>query len=562
MAAPNRPQKASKGSSKGAAKGSTKESFVDLKTQTQAQESVLQYTKLTDIPGGVQRLHDTFHDTQKTHSIQYRLNQLRNVYFKLKDNKEQLAEALVKDFGRVAAETRILELTGCLNEITHIMANLHKWIKPEAVKDLPINMITNPVYIERIPLGVVLVISSFNYPLLVSLSPIVGAIAAGNVVVFKPSESTPHFSQLYTKLLTEALDDDIFFTVNGAIPETTKVLEQKFDKIMYTGNNIVGTIIAKKAAETLTPVILELGGKSPAFVLSDTLDKDLKTIARRIVWGRFTNGGQSCVAVDYVLVHETRKAKLVQEIIGILKDEFYPNITKDNENYTHLIHDRSFGNLKKILEATSGKVVYGGDTDSSSRYISPTVIDNVDWDDSTMKGEIFGPILPILTYSDLKVALKKLTSTHDTPLAQYIFTSGSTSRAKNPEIDTILRTVRSGGTMINDVLMHFALRAAPFGGIGNSGQGAYHGWYTFRQFTHERTTVEQQLWNEFALKSRYPPFTEAKIKLVESSQADYNGRVWFGRTGNVAINGPGALFSTWTGIAGIAALVYYFAGTL
>lgn len=291
-----------------------------------------------------------------------------------------------------------------LNELVHTMANLHNWLKPEPVKDLPITLKLNPIYIERIPYGVVLIISPFNYPFFLSFSAIIGAIAAGNVVVFKPSELTPHFSQLFTNLLSEALDDDLLFTINGSIPETTKALEQKYDKIMYTGNNAVGTIIAKKAAETLTPVILELGGKSPAFVLDDLSEKELTVVARRIAWGRFTNAGQTCVAVDYVLAHDSIKERLVREIVKVVKEEFYPELNKDNKDFTHIIHDRAVSNLSKIIKTTKGKIVVGGDVDEASRYVAPTVVDNVDWDDSTMKGEIFGPILPILSYSSLDEA--------------------------------------------------------------------------------------------------------------------------------------------------------------
>ncbi|EAZ63335.2 aldehyde dehydrogenase [Scheffersomyces stipitis CBS 6054] len=529
---------------------------------TKASESILKYTALDDIPVGVKKLTDSFHKNGKTHSIQYRLNQLRNLYFVIKDNQDAICDALFKDFGRVPTESQILEIDGSLNELVHTMANLHNWLKPEPVKDLPITLKSNPIYIERIPYGVVLIISPFNYPFFLSFSAIIGAIAAGNVVVFKPSELTPHFSQLFTNLLSEALDDDLLFTINGSIPETTKALEQKYDKIMYTGNNAVGTIIAKKAAETLTPVILELGGKSPAFVLDDLSEKELTVVARRIAWGRFTNAGQTCVAVDYVLAHDSIKERLVREIVKVVKEEFYPELNKDNKDFTHIIHDRAVSNLSKIIKTTKGKIVVGGDVDEASRYVAPTVVDNVDWDDSTMKGEIFGPILPILSYSSLDEALSRLQSRHDTPLAQYIFTGGSTSRAKNPKLNKISQQIRSGGAVINDVLMHVALTNAPFGGIGSSGSGSYHGWFSFRAFTHERTTMEQKLWNDFVLKARYPPFTEKNQKLVSASQTDYNGKVWFDRQGDVRVKGPSGLFSTWTSVAGVAALIYYFVGNL
>ncbi|KAK6462116.1 putative fatty aldehyde dehydrogenase [Scheffersomyces coipomensis] len=526
---------------------------------------ILEYTPLDQIPIGVQKLKDAFHTTQKTHSVQYRLNQLRNVYFKIKDNIDEICETLELDFYRSASETKNLEIVIGLNELVHTMSSLHKWVKPEPVTDLPVSLQTNPIYIEKIPLGVVLIISPFNYPFLLSLSAIIGALAAGNVVVFKPSELTPNFAKLFTRLLSESLDEDIFFTINGGIDETTKALEQKYDKIMYTGNNFVGRIIAKKAAETLTPVILELGGKSPAFVLNDVKDSDIPVIARRIIWGRFTNGGQTCVAVDYVLVHESIHKKLVEEIKRIIDEEFYAEFkTLDNSDdsstitpsYTHVIHDRAFKNLSNIITTTKGDIITGGEVNSTTRFISPTVIDNVSWDDSSMKGEIFGPILPIIKYSNLSTALDDLISSgHDTPLAQYIFTSGKTSRNSNPQVNQVVTKIRSGATMINDVVLHVGLVNAPFGGVGNSGYGSYHGIYSFRAFTHERTTFEQKLWNDTALKARYPPYNDKKNKLIETSQTSYAGNVWFGRTGDVRINGPNSIFSVWYGFVGVTKLV-------
>lgn len=524
-------------------------------------EGVLPYTPLDEIPVRVARLTESFHKTRKTHSIQYRLNQLRNLYFAVKDNVDPLCDALYKDFYRLASETKNLEITGGLSELLHVMSSLHKWIQPEKVTDLPVSMLTTPVYIERVPLGTVLVISPFNYPFLLSLSSIVAALAGGNVVVFKPSELTPHFSKLFCEIVSNALDDDIFYAINGAIPETTKALEQKYDKIMYTGSTMVGTIIAKKAAETLTPVLLELGGKSPCFVLDDVKDKDLPTIARRIVWGRFTNCGQTCVAVDYVLAHASIKDKLVKAMVKVVEEEFYGSLNKDDRNYTHLIHDRAFANLSRVLDDTKGNVIVGGLRDESSRFFSPTIIDNCSWDDSTMKAELFGPLLPILTYTDLSVATAEVVQNHDFPLAQYIFTSGSTSR-KNPQVDQILTSVRSGGAVVNDVLMHFSLTNAPIGGVGASGQGAYHGYYSFRAFTHERTTMEQPLFNDFALAARYPPFNDKKDKLIQSSLSRHNGNVWFGRTGDVRYNGPNPLWSFWTGFTGICTLGYNLVNSL
>lgn len=519
---------------------------------------VLTYTPIGDIAPAVERLNTFFHE-HHTHPLQYRLNQLRNLYWALKDNCDEICDALYKDFGRAPTETKNLEYAPFMAELVHMMALLHQWARPEPVKDLPLSMKANPVYVEKTPLGVVLVIAPFNYPLFLSLGSLVAALAAGNCVVLKVLEFTPHFAQLLTKLLTSVLDPGVFAMVNGAVAETTALLDQKFDKIMYTGLTMVGTIIAKKAAETLTPVLLELGGKSPAFVLEDVLDKDLEVVARRIAWGRFINAGQTCVAIDYVLAHELVKEKLVKRIVKVLEEQFYNDLDAQDVGYTHIIHQRAYDGLVKMIENSKGKVVSGGTYEPTSRYIAPTVIDNVDWEDLTMQQEIFGPVLPVLLYTRLEDAVKEVVRRHDTPLALYIFTSKLLLRSKNKQVDLIRTAIRSGGTIVNDSVLHVGLTNAPFGGIGTSGQGLYHGYYLYRAFSHERTTMEQNLKMDFALKVRYPPYEEKKDRVVRHAMTAYNGKVWFGRNGNVPVNGPSTVWSWWTSMAGVGALLYYFA---
>ncbi|CCE79445.1 Piso0_001508 [Millerozyma farinosa CBS 7064] len=526
--------------------------------KSKSNNSVLEYTDIDDISRGVERLRFAFHNKGKTHSIQYRLNQLRNAYFAVKDNVDQLCDALQKDFHRPPSETMTLEVSLGLAELIKIMANLHKWAQPSAVTDLTVSFKGTPIYVERIPLGVVLVISPYNYPFLLSFSAVVGAIAAGNAVVLKQSEATPHFSQLFSEILSGALDEDIFFAVNGAVPETTALLDQKFDKIMYTGNNTVGKIVAKKAAETLTPVILELGGKSPAFVLDDLNDSDIQTVAQRIAWGAFCNAGQTCVASDYVLVHSSKKQKLVDALKKVVEEKFYRNIDKNDVNFAHMIHSRAYDGVMSKIKSSKGKIITGGFGDAASRYIAPTVIDNVSWDDSTMQSEIFGPILPILEYSDLDSAIDEARRQHDTPLALYIFTGGAQSRKKNVEVDKIRAKIRSGGTIVNDVVMHVAITSAPFGGVGQSGNGSYHGFNSFKAFTHERTVMEQKFFNEFVLMSRYPPYKSKNDKLVERSFNAYNGDTWFKRTGDVQVGGPNYAWSAWKGFTGFLNLAYTF----
>lgn len=518
--------------------------------------SVLKYTPIKEIPILVKRLNRSFHEDRKTHSLQFRLNQLRNIYFAIRDNKEQICDALFKDFNRAPSETMNLEYAVLMNHLIHTMSHLHKWAAPQKVEETPINLKTCPIYIERIPLGTVLVISPFNYPLLLAVESIVAAIAGGNCVVLKPAELTPHFSQLLTDMLTNALDPDIFAMVNGAIDETTALLSQKFDKIMFTGSTHVGTIVAKKAAETLTPVLLELGGKSPAFVLEDVKDSDLEVIAKRIVWGRYTNAGQTCVAIDYVLAHEKVKDKLVKAIAKVIEEEFYADLSSRTKSYTHIINKEAYDNIKKIIESTEGDIVLGGKTDGDSCFIPPTLINNVDWDDSTMREEIFGPVLPVVGYTDLVNAISHVILRHDTPLALYVFTSGSLLRFKNSQVDLIQKSVRSGGSIINDSILQVSLPNAPFGGIGTSGQGAYHGFFSYRAFTHERTVIELQLALDFAMKVRYPPACEKNDTVMQLALRSYNGAVWFNRTGDVAVGGPNVFWSLWHTSVGFAGLVY------
>lgn len=521
------------------------------------------YTPIDQIAPKVKKVTDSFFLNQKSHDIQFRLNQLRNLYFAVKDNQDALVEALEKDFYRAPFESKVLEIETGLNELVHTMAHLHEWMKPEQVTGLPLSMQLNPVYIERIPLGVVLVITPFNYPFVLTFAAVVGAIAAGNHVVLKQSELTPNFSNLFSEIFTKVLDPDTFVAINGGIPETTEVLNQKYDKIIYTGNGTVGRIIAKKAAENLTPCILELGGKSPGVILDDVTDSDIATVARRIAWGRFTNAGQTCVAVDYVLVPQKLHSKFIAAIKKILEEDFYPNLDKTNKDWTHIIHDRAYGNLTKMIANTKGDIVVGGlnQADSETRFIPPTVIDNATWSDSSMQQEIFGPVLPVIVYDNLSDAIKEIVRQHDTPLAEYVFTSGSTSPKKNRQLQQIITSVRSGGLIVNDVIMHVGLSNAPFGGIGESGYGAYHGKFSFRYFTHERTTIETKLSTEKMMMSRYPPFTDGKDKLLAAAQQSYNGNVWFGRRGNVLVGGPGGFFSIWNSIGGVFNLIRRFTTT-
>lgn len=496
----------------------------------------LTFTPIESIKPGVDRVRKGFHSTQRSHSLQFRLNQLRNFYFALSDNIDALSDALLADFRRSVVETKFLEIGGGLKQVLHMMSKLEEFAKPEKVIDIPSTMQNQPVFIEKIPLGVILIISPFNFPLILSIGAIAGAIAAGNAIVFKPSESTPRCSEIFTKILSDALDPDFFFAVNGGIEETTELLNQKFDKIMYTGNARVGKIIAQKAAETLTPVILELGGKSPVIVLDDIEPEKIPMIARRIAWGRFMNCGQTCIAVDYVLAPESIKDALVKEMVRIIKEEFYPQVKSGHADYTHIINQRAFNRITGMIDNSKGNIAVGGDRDENTCYIHPTIIDNIDWDDSTMEDEIFGPLLPVISYTDLKKEIKELTSRHDCPLNQYIFTNNP-NRSENKDLDFTLKSVRSGAAMVNDVVMTVTLSNAPFGGVGQSGYGSYHGKFSYRAFSHERTFIEETLATDDHLSWRYPSVTAEKEKLtakdIPNDMVIPSESVWFKRYDDV-----------------------------
>ncbi len=505
------------------------------------------FTPISDIPEKVSALRGTYLN-QTILDIDTRLHLLRNIYYAIKDNSKQFQDALYHDFFRSPSETLALEVNICLGEIIDVIKNLKKWAKPVAASGIDLAFkATNP-YISKKPLGVVLIISPFNYPLVLSASPIIGAIAAGNSVLFKPSEQVPEFSKLFSKLMSEAIDiPNVFDYVLGGVQETTAVLEQKFDKIMYTGGGKVARIISAAAAKHLTPTLLELGGKSPAFVVENT--KNLTTVANRIAWGKFTNGGQTCVAVDYVYVHKSLQAKLVDEIIKVT-ESMYPNLTASTSDYTHLINSAAFKRISTVIENTKGDIVFGGlkDSDPESNYIKPTIINNASFEDSTMQEELFGPILPIIPYDDIDEAIHNVISKHDTPLATYIFTSNSSS----PDVKKIESHIRTGALFMNDVIIHVGISQLPFGGVGESGNGAYHGRYSFDQFSHAYPILKQPFWAELMLKFRYPPFTEKNLKLLSLGTVP---TAWFGRKGRVTKNW---FFRKWQLVLVLLYLTYYF----
>ncbi|OZJ03220.1 hypothetical protein BZG36_04526 [Bifiguratus adelaidae] len=354
------------------------------------------------------------------------------------------------------------------------------------------------------PLGVVLVIGSWNYPVNLLLTPVVGAIAAGNCVIMKPSEVAANIAQVITDLVPKYLDQRCYRVINGGAKEMGLVLEQRYDHILYTGSGNVGKVIAGAAAKHLTPVTLELGGKSPVVISNDS---DLKITANRIAWGKFVNAGQTCIAPDYVLMPS---AKIPEFTAALQKSiqRMYGTDASKSPDYCRIIHERHWERINALLTTTKGEVVFGGNANKDDLYVSPTIVVKPDVSDEIMKEEIFGPILPIVPCETAEEAIR-FVNERDTPLALYVFSKDKHFSKK------ILDNTNSGGAVVNDVIMHFVESCLPFGGCGPSGQGAYHGDKSFETFSHQRSTMIKQQNMEAVNKIKYPPYNEDKAKVVQ-----------------------------------------------
>ncbi|KAK4979542.1 Hexadecenal dehydrogenase [Elasticomyces elasticus] len=431
-----------------------------------------------------------------------------------------MLEACRLDLGRSEFETYLSELCWCENDIIFMCNNLEKWAKDEKAPDIPLmNMALSP-RIRKEPLGCVLVIGAYNFPIQLTLGPLIGAISAGCTAVVKPSENAPHAAAIMQKIIADALDPSAYAVVQGAIPETSKLLECKWDKIFYTGNATVGTIIAKKAAETLTPVTLELGGRNPAIVSASA---DPRLAARRLLWAKLLNAGQVCVSQNYILVDRSILPALVSEMRTALK-EFHPNGAQSSPDYGRIVNSRQFERLKKMLDSTTGKILIGGTTDAANNFIEPTVIEVESITDPLITDESFGPLIPILAVADLDEAIRVANSIHETPLGLYPF-------GTRAEVKKVLDQTRSGGASINDGFFHASIPTLAFGGVGDSGQGAYRGKASFDTFTHRRSVTSTPSWIEGLLSVRYPPYAGKLAKFRKQTDLKPN----FDRDGRVRI---------------------------
>jgi len=435
----------------------------------------------------------TFFNSQKTKELSFRLQQLKTLEKVLKLNEKLLLEAIYKDFKKSSFETYATELALVYQEIAHAKKYLSAWARPKRVATNWVNFPAKS-YIIPEPLGVCLVIGAWNYPYNLSFSPVVAAIAAGNTVILKPSEIPSETSRVMHQLISEHFDEAFFAVVEGGVAETTELLKQKFDKIFFTGSTPVGKIIYKAAAEQLTPVTLELGGKSPAFV---TASANITMTAKRLVWGKFLNAGQTCIATDYVMVDKAVEAKFLE---ACKREIEKANYAFENNNYVQIINDKNFERLASLIN--TDKVYYGGNTDASQRYIQPTILHNVGFEDPVMQDEIFGPILPVIRYSNLSEAIQKVQQLPK-PLSCYVFTTKASERKQ------ILNTLSFGGGAVNDTVMHITNSNLPFGGVGLSGMGSYHGEAGFKTFSHYKSILHKANWLELPLK--YSPLSNKKL---------------------------------------------------
>ncbi|MFD1315497.1 aldehyde dehydrogenase [Namhaeicola litoreus] len=438
-----------------------------------------------------------FFNSNQTKDVAFRIAQLKKLKSLIKENEKSFDEAIFTDFKKSAFDNFTCEMALVYHDLDEAIKNVKKWSAKKPVKT---NLLNQPgkSYVVPEPLGVSLVIGAWNYPFQLSFAPVIAAMAAGNTVVLKPSELPQNTSRIMAQVVNENFDPAYFTVVEGGVAETTELLAQKFDKIFFTGSVPVGKIVYQAAAKNLTPVTLELGGKSPAIIEADC---DLPITVKRLVWAKFLNAGQTCIAPDYILVQESIKDLFLQKMVEEIEKEKF-DVT--NGNYVQIINQRNTERLASMIDKE--KVYSGGKVDIEKRIIQPTILSDVTWEDKIMQDEIFGPILPVLTYRDLSEAISQIKA-HPRPLSCYIFTKNNRTKER------VLNEISFGGGAVNEAIMHIANSSLPFGGVGNSGIGAYHGEAGFRTFSHYKSILEKPTWFEPSLK--YFPHTKKKLNLIK-----------------------------------------------
>lgn len=443
-----------------------------------------------------------FFSQGETLSYQFRVDQLTKLKESILKYQTQLEEALYIDLGKNRFESYTSEIGFILYSISHTIKHLKKWMKPEK-KKTPISLMFTKSEVIKQPYGCVYIIGPYNYPFQLLIEPLIGAIAAGNCAILSPSELTPHVCEVIKDIVNNTFSANYICCVEGGIENNTLLLNSPVDYIFFTGSINVGKIVMQAAAKRLTPVTLELGGKSPVIIEKSA---NLKIASQRIVWGKLMNCGQTCVAPDYVLVPNELKDEFLLHLKETI-NEFYGEEIIKNKDYGRIVNDRHIQRLKKIIEKDKKYLFMGGTIDEKQRYIEPTILSLDNFEAASMQEEIFGPILPVIGYSDIGQALAYINS-HDKPLALYVFSENQKA------IDSIINNTASGGVAINETISHIINPNLPFGGIGSSGIGNYHGEYSFNTFSHQRSCLRKT--TKLKLNLIYPPFNVKKLKNVKS----------------------------------------------
>ena len=451
----------------------------------------------SDIKGLLAKQRDFF-DSGQTKDISFRKEALEALYDILRGSEGKILDALGHDLSKSDYEGYMTEFGIILEEIRFVKKQLSKWARPRRVRT---HLFQFPAssYIYPEPYGISLIISPWNYPFQLVMGPLIGSITAGNCSVVKPSEYTPHTAGAIGEIIGKHFDPEYIAVVEGDAQVSSALLDEPFDYIFFTGSQAIGKAVMTAAARHLTPVTLELGGKSPCIVDRGV---DLDRTARRIVSGKFINAGQTCIAPDYLLVHRSVKTGLTNRIQSHIR-QFYGEDPQRSPDYPRIINDKHFKRLAEFL--TTGNIISGGQTDRQELYIAPTLLDDIGWDDPIMQDEIFGPLLPVIGYDDLSEAVSQV-RTLPRPLALYFFSNNRQRKER------ILKEISFGGGCINDTLLHFASPYLPFGGVGSSGIGSYHGKASFDTFSHLKSILKKPLW--FDIPLRYPPFKN-KLKLLK-----------------------------------------------
>ena len=430
--------------------------------------------------------------------INFRKQTLIKLLISVQKHEEEIIKALYNDFKKPAFEAVVSETAYIVSELNHTIKNINKWAKPNMVLPSLLNFPSTD-YIYKEPYGKVLIIAPWNYPYQLALCPLIAAVAAGNQVVVKPSELTPNTSSIVAKIISETFDENHVKCVEGGVEITQKLLAQRWDYIFFTGSVAVGKIVAKAAAENLTPVTLELGGKNPCIIDATA---NLKLAAKRIVWGKFLNAGQTCIAPDYLLVSNKIKSAFIELIKKEIIDAYGEN-PETSPDFPRIINQKNWNRLTEMLKGES--ILAGGKSNIQDYYLAPTLLDEPSLDSLVMKDEIFGPILPVLSFEN-EADLVSIISRYEKPLSLYIFSND------NPFAKKIIQNYSFGGGCINDTVVYFSNKRLPFGGVGHSGIGAYHGKLSFSTFTHYKAIVKRANWLD--IPTRYAPY-KGKLKSVK-----------------------------------------------